>query len=40
MQSGGTVPRVSDALLYLVDMTFNAFANRVDPDQATLIRAA
>ena len=26
--------------LYLIDTPFNAFANRTDPDQAALIRAA
>ena len=27
-------------ILYLIEMPFNNFANRVDPDQAALIRAA
>ena len=26
--------------LYLIEMTFNTFANRADPDQAALVRAA
>ena len=26
--------------LYLVETPFNAFSNRVDPDQAALVRAA
>ena len=25
---------------YLIEMHFNAFANRADPDQAALVRAA
>ena len=27
-------------ILYLIEMPFNAFANRADPDQAALVRAA
>ena len=26
--------------LYLIEMPFNAFANRADPDQTALVRAA
>ena len=26
--------------LYLIEMPFNTFANRADPDQAALVRAA
>ena len=26
--------------LYLIETPFNAFANRADPDQASLVRAA
>ena len=26
--------------LYLIEMPFNAFANKADPDQAALVRAA
>ena len=27
-------------IVYLIEMPFNAFANRADPDQAAIIRAA
>ena len=30
----------TELTLYLIDMPFNAFANRADPDQAALVRAA
>ena len=35
---GGTV--LSILSLYLIEMPFNAFANRADPDQAAHVRAA
>ena len=31
---------VSMLTLYLIETSFNAFANRADPDQAALVRAA
>ena len=45
---GGAAERVVQAvvsnlvklILYLIETPFNAFANRADPDQAALLRAA
>ena len=29
-----------ELIIFLIEMPFNAFANRADPDQAALVRAA
>ena len=34
------VSEIGSLTLYLIEMPFKAFANRADPDQAALVRAA
>ena len=33
-------PLGNELTIYLIETPFNAFANRADPDQAALVRAA